>query len=144
MPPGTICRAVGKLLDQVLRGREKRGGLAIERQGRAGHAVDELGGEASLGFGIRPARGAAEPEQSIERGEANGLAELEQAIAIEVEHLIEKSADVVPVLVGELDARVQRFLAKALPVSPAAHVFQVPKAGEVRVREDDGIHSLGG
>ena len=49
-----------------------------------------------------------EPEQPVQRGQADGLAELEQPLAVEVDHLVEELAEVVPVLVRELDARRPR------------------------------------
>ncbi len=77
-------------------------------------------------------------------GQADGLAELEQLLAVEVHHLVEELAEVVPVLAREVHARVGRLLVEDLPVAPAAEVFEVAEGREIRVGEDERLDPLGG
>ncbi len=110
--------------------------LAEDSEHRLFRATDQFLGQARFDLGIVAARRVCQPQEPIETGQTDGLAKPEQSFAVQVQHLIEETAEVIPVFVGERDPCLGGFLAKILPVAPSAQVFQMAEGRETRVRKD--------
>ena len=101
--------AVRQVLAQVLRRGQERRVLAVEGQARGSDAVGSvLGVSPATAFESSPAGRLAEPEQPVHRRQADRLAEPEHPLVVEVHHLVEELAEVVPVLVRERRRRPPR------------------------------------
>ena len=135
--------AVSEVLAQIVGGRQKRRVLTEEGEHRLSHALDQLFGQAGDGLGVVAAGGVRQPQQTIEAGQADGLAEPQEPLAVQMEDLVEEPAQIVPMFVRERHTRLGRLLAEVLPVAPAAQVFQVPKRRERRVGEHECIDPVG-
>ena len=132
-----LIDAVQQVLAQIVgRGQERRM-FAEDGEHRLSHALDQLFGQARDGLGIVAASGMGQTQETIEARQADGLAKLQEPLAIEMEDLVEEPAQIIPVLVGKRHARLRGLLAKVLPVAPAAQVFQVAERREGRVGQDD-------
>ncbi len=137
-----LVDAVRQVLAQIVGSRQERRVFAEEGQHRLSHAADQLFGQAGHGLGVVAAGRMGQPQETIEAGQADGLAELQEPLAVKVEDLVEEPAQVVPVLIRKRDAGLRRFLAEVLPVAPAAHVFQVPQRREGWVGQDDRVDPI--
>ena len=134
-----LIDAMSQVLGQIV-GRGQKGRVFTEDgEHRLSHALDQFFGQARDGLGIVAASGIGQPQQTIKARQADGLAELQEPLAIEVEDLVEEPAQIIPVLIGKRHARLGSLLAKVLPVAPAAQVFQVAQRRERRVGQDEGI-----
>ena len=108
--PGTIARpAVGQVLGEVVGRGEERRVLAVDGQ-RRGWRSPAISSAVSPASALESSPQVVLPSRSrrFSAGQADRLAELEQPLAVEVQHLVEELAEVVPVLVRELDARRPR------------------------------------
>ncbi len=117
--------------------------LAEDGEHRLGDALNQLFGQAGGNLGVVAAGGIGEPQEAVEAREADSLTKTQEALAVQVKHLVEESAEVVPMLIRESDSGVGGFLAEVLPVAPPAHVFQVPKGGEAGVGEHEDVDAIG-
>ena len=136
--------AMAEMLCEIAGSRQERGMLAEDRQHGLGDALNQLFGQARGGLGIVAAGGVGQPQQAIESGQTNGLPELQEPLAVQVEHLVEELAEVIPMLIGKSHSCVGGFLTEVLPVAPSADVFQVPQRREARVGKHEGVDSVGG
>ena len=93
--------------------------LAEDRQHGLGDALNQLFGQTGRDLGIVTAGGFGQAQQAIEAGQADGLTEPQEPLAVEVEHLVEEPAEVVPVLIGEGHPRVGGFLRESSASGPS-------------------------
>ena len=136
-----LIDAVSQVLAQIISGGQERRVFTEDGEHRLSHALDQLFGEARDGLGIVAACGMGQPQETIQARQADGLAKLQEPLAIKMEDLVEEPAQIIPMFVGKRHARLGSLLAKVLPVAPAAQVFQVAEGRERRVGQDDGHRS---
>src|SRR5260370_15890153 len=97
--------------------------LAEDGQYRHSHTLDQFLGQARGDLGVVAARGFRQPQQAMETRQPDGLAESQQPLSIEVQHLVEKPAEVIPMFIRESDTRRGSLLAEILPVPPATDIL---------------------
>ena len=125
-----LIDAVRQVLAQIIRRGQERRMLTEDGEHRLRHALNQLFGQARDGLGVVAAGGMGQSQETIQAGQADGLTKLQEPLAIEMKDLVEEPAQVIPVLGGKGHARLRGFLAKVLPVPPAAQIFEMAEGRE--------------
>ena len=117
--------------------------LAEDSEHGLSHALHQLFGQPGRDLGIVTAGRFGQSQETVEAGQADRLPEPQEPLAIQVKHLVEEPAEVIPMLIRKRHACVGGFLPEVLPVAPAADVFQMPQCRETRVGKNDRVDPIG-
>ncbi len=114
-----LIDAMGQVLAQIIGRGQERGVLTEDGEHRLSHALNQLFGQARDGLGVVAASRMGQPQETIQTRQADGLAELQELLAVEMKDLVEEPAQVVPVLGGKGDAGLAGFLRESFASGPS-------------------------